>query len=248
MTTDAPDDRMAQWRRALLDGAADLGISIPPEWADAFRTHFEMLLLHNPRAGLTTITDPVEIAVKHFLDSLAGLLVREIRDGERVADVGSGGGFPGAVFAAALPQARYTLIESNRRRAAFLRALVDALGLENTAVIAERAEQTGRDPGHRGSYDLVLSRAVAPLRVLLEYCLPLAAVGGHMLAYKGPEAESEVTESADALSALGGRVTELRGLSLPQHMGERVLVLIQKTAPTPDRYPRRPGTPAKRPL
>jgi len=248
MTADAPDHSTAQWHRALLDGAAGLGISIPPECADAFRTHFEMLVLHNPRAGLTSITDPVEIAIKHFLDSLAGLLVRGIRAGERVADVGSGGGFPGAVFAVARPQARYTLIESNQRRAAFLRALVDALALKNTAVIGERAERVGRDPDHRGSYDLVLSRAVAPLPVVLEYCLPLAVAGGHVLSYKGPEAENEVTESADALSALGGRVTELRRLSLPQRMGERVLVLIQKVSPTPDRYPRGPGTPAKRPL
>jgi len=248
MSEDAPVHRMEQWQRALLEGAAELGIGIPTEWVDAFRTHFEMLLLHNPRAGLTTITDPGEIAVKHFLDSLAGLLVREVRDGERVADVGSGGGFPGMVFAVARPQARYTLIESNQRRAAFLRKLVDALGLKNTAVIAERAEQSGRDVDHRGSYDLVLSRAVAPLPVLLEYCLPLAAIGGDVLAYKGPDAEGEVAESAQALSALGGRVTELRRLSLPQHMGERVLVLIEKTAPTPDRYPRRPGMPVKRPL
>jgi 16S rRNA (guanine527-N7)-methyltransferase len=248
MTVDASDDSPAQWQRALRDGAADLGITIAPESADAFRVHFEMLLLHNPRAGLTAITDPVEIAIKHFLDSLAGLLVREISPGERVADVGSGGGFPGAVFAAARPQARYTLIESNQRRAAFLRALADALALRNTTMIGERAERVGRDPDHRSSYDLVLSRAVAPLPVVLEYCLPLAAIGGDLLAYKGPEAEREVAESADALPELGGRVTGLRRLTLPQRMGERVLVLIQKVSPTPHRYPRRPGIPAKRPL
>jgi len=248
MSAHAPPHHLERWQRALLEGAAELGIGVPAESVAAFRTHFELLLLRNPRAGLTTIADPVEIAIKHFVDSLAGLLVREIRDGERVADVGSGGGFPGLVLAASRPNAQYTLIESNQRRAAFLRELATALSLKGAAVIAQRAEQVGRDADHRGSYDLVLSRAVAPLPVMLEYCLPLAIVGGDVLAYRGPEGESEVAASAAALSAMGGSIKEVRRLSLPQRMGERVLVLIEKTAPTPDRYPRRPGIPAKRPL
>jgi len=244
MSASGRSDRL---RRPLLDGAAQLGLALPPR-TTAFGKHFELLLRHNPRAGLTTITDPVEVAVKHFLDSLSGLLARDIQAGERVADVGSGGGFPGAVLAVARPEARYTLIESSRRRVAFLRELLPALGLANAEVVAARAEQIGRDTAHRERYDLVVSRAVAPLRVLLEYCLPLARVGGQALAYKGPEAEDEIAGSAAALEALGGRVQGLRHLRLPQDMGERILVLVEKTTPTPERYPRRSGIPAKRPL
>jgi 16S rRNA (guanine527-N7)-methyltransferase len=236
------------WREALLSGAAELGLKIPEPQIAAHGRHLELILAHNARAGLTTITDPVEIAVKHFLDSLSGLLAREIAAGEWVAEVGSGGGFPGVVLAAARPDASYALIESNRKRAAFLSELIEALGLGQARVVVGRAEEVGRQAEHRERYDLVVSRAVAPLPVLLEYCLPLARVGGEALAYKGPEAEAEMAQSAVALETLGGRVAQVRRLSLPQGMGDRVLVVISKVAPTPPAYPRRPGVAKRRPL
>jgi len=236
-------DETRQWRAALLAGAAELGLTISQAQIATLCKHFGLLLAHNRRAGLTTITHPAEIAIKHFLDSLTGLLAREILPGERVVDVGSGGGFPGAALAVARPSAQYTLVESSRKRAAFLELLVRELRLSNAVVLTARAEDAGSRPEHREAYDLVLSRAVALLPVLLEYCLPLARVGGQMLAYKGPEAEAEVGASGPALEALGGSVRELRQLSLPQQMGERTLVLVDKVAPT-----RRPGTPTRRPL
>jgi len=237
-----------QWQRSLLAGAADLGLPIADAHLAAYRAHLELLLAHDARAGLTTITDPVEIAVKHFLDSLAGLLVREVAAGERVADVGSGGGFPGVVLAVARPDASYTLVESARKRAAFLSLLCEELRLAQATVVTARAEEVGRQPGHRESYNLVVSRALAPLPVLLEYCLPLARVGGEVLAYKGPEAAEELDRSAAALAKLGGRLVRTHRLALPRNLGDRVLVLITKVAPTPATYPRRPGVPAKRPL
>jgi len=162
--------------------------------------------------------------------------------------VGAGGGFPGVVLAVARPAACYTLIEANRKRAAFLSDLIQTLGLPQVSVIAARAEEVGQRPEHRERYDLVVSRAVAPLPVLLEYCLPLARVGGEALAYKGREVEAEIGESAAALAKLGGRIAQLRRLSLPQDMGERVLVLVEKLWPTPPPYPRRPGAARRRPL
>ena len=236
------------WQDALLAGAAALDIAIPEAEITLFQRHFELLMRHNERAGLTTISDPAEIAIKHFLDSLTGLLAREIRSGERVSDIGSGGGFPGVVLAAVKPGAEFVLIESSRRRAAFLRTVLQELGLLNAAVIVARAEEAGQRSEHREAYDLVVSRAVAPLPVLIEYCLPLARVGGQMLAYKGPEGVGEMAQSARALEILGGRFADEKQLSLPLGMGERTLLLIDKVAPTPARYPRRPGMPAKRPL
>lgn len=236
------------WEQLLAAGARQLGLAISPAQLSSCRRHLQLLLEHNPRAGLTAITDPREIAVKHFLDSLTCLLVHDIADGERVADIGSGGGFPGLVLAAARPRAICTLVESVGKRAAFLELAARDLGLHNVSVLALRAEQAGRDPAHRETYDLVVSRAVAPLPVLFEYCLPLARVGGHAIFHKGPGVMEELAESDRALETLAGRIATTRSLSLPLGMGERVLVVVDKLAPTPARYPRRAGVPSKRPL
>jgi len=239
---------LSSWQRALLSGAAELGLSISAAQLAAYTQHLDLLLSHKVRAGLTAITEPEAIAIKHFLDSLTCLLVRDIGPGERVADIGSGGGFPGLVLAIARPAASYVLMESVRKRAAFLELAAQELPVRDVTVLTSRAEQAGQDPAHRESYDLVLSRAVASLPVLLEYCLPLVRVGGQTIAYKGPDAEEEIGRSQSALTALGGRLGATHRLSLPLQMGDRVLVVVEKAAPTPPSYPRRPDLPAKRPL
>jgi len=236
------------WEAALREGAAELGLPLPESALSSYQRHFTLLRQHNARAGLTSLVDPVEIAVKHYLDSLTCLLATEVRPGEAVADLGSGGGFPGLVLAVARPEARYTLVDSSARRADFLRLAAEDLGLTNVSVITGRAEGVGRDPEHRERYDLVVSRAVASLPVLLEYGLPLARVGGRVLAMKGPEAEEEIASAQGALEVLGGRVEGMCTLSLPRALGRRALILIEKVTATPERYPRRAGIPAKRPL
>jgi len=236
------------WSRALLAGAAALGLDIAAPTLARCRAHLDLLLLHNPRAGLTSLTDPVEIAIKHYLDSLSCLLLRDIAPDEEVADLGSGAGFPGLVLAIARPGASYTLVDASAKRTAFLRTAATALGLADVEVVTARAEDFSRRPDHRECYHLVLSRAVAPLPVLLEYCLPATRLHGHTLAMKGPEAEAELAASTHALALLGGRLAATRHLDLPQHLGARTLLLFEKITPTPDRYPRRAGIPAKRPL
>jgi len=243
---DSVEDK--QFRAAIISGADELGLAVSGDELHAYTAHFTLLLARRPAADLTSLTDPAGIAIKHFLDSLTCLLVREIAVGECVADVGSGGGFPGLVLAVARPEASYTLIESNQKRAYFLEEVVHALQLGNVRVVRQRAEDAGRDPAHRDTYDLTLSRAVAPLPVSLEYCLPLTRPGGQCLALKGPRAEREIQRSERALSELRARIVETRRLSLPQGMGARALLLIEKEAPTPERYPRRRGIPVKRPL
>jgi 16S rRNA (guanine527-N7)-methyltransferase len=236
------------FRDALLHGAQALGLSLTEAEVEAYGRHYALLLEHNARAGLTTITDPAEAAVKHYLDSLSCLLARDIGPGEEVADVGSGAGFPGLVLAIARPQARCALLESSTKRVAFLRLAVSALALDNVEVVPLRAEEAGRRPEHRERCHLVLARAVARLPVLLEYTLPLARVDGYALLMKGPEAEEEAQASTRALDLLGGRLVDITRLDLPFDMGRRSLVLVKKISPTPPRYPRRPGLPAKRPL
>ncbi len=241
-------NKLKLFRETMLASGEKLGLEISEQQLSAHCLHFELLLSHRDRAGLTSLKDPREIAIKHFLDSLACLLLRDIKTSECVADVGSGAGFPGLVLAAARPLASYTLIEANRKRAAFLREAASTLAFPQVIVLPERAEEIGHRKEHREVYDLVLSRAVAPLPTLLEYCLPLVKPGAQFLAQKGPDAPQEIKESAQALEALGGRVARLHSLSLPLTMGERMLVLVEKTEPTPERYPRRPGRPSKSPL
>jgi len=242
------DSSSEHWRQALLEGAAELGLPISEAELHAYRAHLHLLLEHNRAASLTTITDPAEIAIKHFLDSLICLQIRDIAPDETVADIGSGAGFPGLVLAVARPAAHYTLIEATKKRAAFLQRAVTNLSLPNVTIIPGRAEAIGRRPDLRESYDLVLSRAVAPLPVLLEYSLPLTRLGGHFLAYKGPAGDEELQQSGDALETLGGRIAHVHRVDLPRAMGRRTLIEVEKFAPTPSRYPRRPGIPAKRPL
>lgn len=237
-----------EWRTILRESAIALSLPLSEAELDSFVAHYRLLLRENDRAGLTSITEPVAVAVKHFLDSLTGLLVREIAPHERVADIGSGAGFPGLVLAVVRPAAQYFLVEATGKKAAFLAAVMEALALRNVEIVSSRAEEVGRQASYRETCDLVVTRAVAPLPVVLEYGLPLTRVGGHLIAHKGPEAGREVADSGAALKALGGEVRRLKEVSLPRAMGERVLVLVEKTAPTPPAYPRRPGIPAKRPI
>jgi 16S rRNA (guanine527-N7)-methyltransferase len=214
----------------------------------AFDIYARRLIEENPRAGLTSSrTDREAIYRRHFVESLALLPVIPLEP--PLADIGSGGGFPGVPLAILRPELPLTLIEANGKRAAFLRALATELGLANTSVIQARAEDAGRDPGHRERYGTVLARAVAPLRVLLEFTLPLARVGGLVAAPKGSGAMREVGESANALHELRGEIEATVPLELPDQQGPpQTVIIVRKRAPTPDRYPRRPGIPAKRPL
>lgn len=214
----------------------------------AFRTYASVLLEWNAHVNLTAITDPQEIYTKHFLDSLT--LVRATRPaaGARVVDVGSGAGFPGVPLKIMFPQIDLTLVEATGRKAHFLRHLTDTLGLRDVKVINCRAEECGQDAAHRERYDLVLARAVASMPTLAEYLLPLCRVGGQCVAYKGENAPHETAQAEGALRVLGGQLKQLVPIELPGVAETRYLIVIDKVAATPDKYPRRPGIPAKRPL
>lgn len=239
-------------RASLLSvEAGRLGLTLAEAQLDLFWRYYQELQAWNERLNLTTIVEWEAVQIQHFLDSLSAALV--LPDTAHsppyaMVDVGSGGGFPGVPLKILLPHARLTLVESVAKKAAFLRHLAQTLDLADVEVLAVRAEEAGRDPRHREVYDLALARAVAPLRVLAEYTLPLLHLGGLLVAHKGREAAEEVAAAQAACTVLGGEVREVRPVMLPGMEGPRHLVVVEKVRPTPERYPRRPGMPAKRPL
>ena len=177
-----------------------------------------------------------------------GLALHEKEHSIRVADVGSGAGFPGIPLKIIFPTIHLTLIESTAKKAAFLQHIVSALQLSDVDIVCVRAEEAGQDRAHREQYDVVLARAVASLSVLAEYCLPLLRVGGRWIAQKGDGIESEILDMGEALRVLGGGLKEVIPYHLSQISGTRNLIVVDKIAPTPSKYPRRVGTPSKRPL
>lgn len=225
-----------------------LGRDLTPRHIDAFTWYSSELREWNQRFNLTAITDPVGIEVRHFLDSLTCLLAMGANSVEQVIDVGTGAGFPGLPLKILIPGLKLTLVEATRKKAEFCVHIVKGLGLDHVEVVHGRAEDVGQDVNHRQSYDVALARAVAPLSVLVEYMLPFLRVGGRAIAQKGETAPTEAHEAEGALGILGGCVDRLIPVELPGVVETRYLVVINKLAATPGKYPRRVGIPEKRPL
>lgn len=226
------------------------GMSILPQKIDMFLRHWQLLSDANQRFNLTAIEDENEAAEKHYLDSLLALplLERLAASGAQLADLGSGGGFPGLPLAICRPDINFTLIEATGKKCDFLEHCASELGLNNVTVLKLRAEEAGREPDLRQSFDIVTARALAPLNVLLEYGLPLLKVGGRLLAYKGANVRQELEEAAHALAELGGEALELHQYRLPNSGEMRLIAEIEMVKKIGQKYPRRPGMPSKRPL
>jgi 16S rRNA (guanine527-N7)-methyltransferase len=214
----------------------------------ALAQYEQELLDWNARFNLTSIVNPDQVRLKHFLDSFSCMLALRGTPAKKVIDVGSGAGFPGLPMKIILPQMQLTLVESVGKKASFCQHIVNTLGLEGVSVIQERAEVVGQQPEHREQYDWAVARAVAILPVLMEFLLPLVRVGGAVLAMKGASAPAETQTGERAISVLGGHLKSLIPVALPAVAEERYLVVIEKIAATPSGYPRRVGVPAKKPL
>ncbi len=235
----------------LLRGARELGITLKESHLALFQTYYEELVEWNRRFNLTAITDYEGVQVRHFLDSLSCLLVlprAELQAGARVIDVGTGAGFPGLPLRIVCPGMRLTLLEATRKKVDFLEHLLRRLGLSDVEVIHARAEDLGHRPGYREGYDWAIARALAEMPTLVEYLLPLVRVRGAILAQKGENAPAEVHSAEAAIRILGGRVRKLVPVGLHGLAETRYLVVVDKVAATPEKYPRRPGMPEKRPL
>ena len=233
----------------LLSAAADaLGRPLSEEQLGQFRRFGELLLEWNRRMNLTAIRDPADVETLHFVDSIAGLLVLPPEEGITVVDVGTGGGLPGLALKIARPDLRMTLLDATRKKADYLEEVVRELRLEYVEVLTARAEEVGQDPERRELYDVALARALAPLPVLVELCLPLVRVGGRVVAYKKADQNDELLVAGRALSILGGRRLSPQPVDLPGLPDDRRLVVLVKEKSTPKQYPRLPGVPKQRPL
>jgi 16S rRNA (guanine527-N7)-methyltransferase len=212
-------------------------------------TRFEKFLLEwNDRINLTAIRDSPGIRIKHFLDSFSCALAWGDHPPQDLVDIGTGAGFPGIPLKILYPGMRLTLVESIGKKADFCRAAVQELQLNGVEVITSRAEDLGQMPAHREVHEWAVARAVANLPVLAEYLLPLVRVGGYMLAQKGLSAPAETQLAEHAILVLGGNTRNLIPVTLPGVVEERFIVVVKKTAATPQLYPRKPGIPAKKPL
>jgi len=232
-------------KEILKRGAEKLGIHLSSEEVKKFLIYLEELKNWNKKFNLTAIKKDNEIVTKHFLDSLSLLLVIEREFGSLV-DIGPGAGFPSLPIKLHLPSLKCTLIESSIKKVNFLKYLVKKLNLQDVTLIKARAEEVGHGK-ERESFDFAVGRAVAKLNVLLEYTFPFLKVGGYLIAQKGKNSK-ELELARNALSVLRGRIAKIKYFELPFSGEFRSLIVIQKIAPTPLRYPRRPGIPQKRPL
>ena len=237
----------------ILSHAAEMGLPMTPEQAAQFERYHAMLVEANGRVNLTRVPDDAREAIdRNYLDCAAPLAGCADNAGgfpavETAVDVGSGAGFPGIPLAILLPKTRFTLIDALGKRVEFLNAVIEALGL-NARALHLRAEDAARRADLREAFDLACARAVAPMNVLCEYLLPFVRPGGHALALKGPGLDGELRDAERALETLGGRVARVQPLPMPGRNWDHRAAWIEKTAPTPAKYPRKAGLPEKRPL
>lgn len=233
--------------KTLESGAARLGLALGAEQLRAFELYERLLLAANEKMNLTAITDPEEVRVKHFLDSLTPLVTGLFAAGASVADVGAGAGFPSLPLKIARPDLKVTMLDSLKKRVDFLNETVAVLSLSGIRAVHTRAEDGART-ALRESFDIVVARAVADLSVLAEYALPFARVGGFFIAMKGPCPEREAASAAAAIKAVGGRLREIRSVALGDDGPVHSLCVIEKIEKTPSKYPRKAGKPAKEPI
>ena len=230
----------------LISDAEKLGISIDPQQLSRFETLSELLVEQNKTMNLTAITDPDGIAVKHFADSISVLTAAEIPQGSRVLDVGTGAGFPALPLLIMRPDIDLTMIDSTAKKLKYVENTVNELGLIATT-LHTRAEEAGQNKEFRESFDFVVSRAVAALNVLCEYCLPFVKKNGLFIAMKGAKAQEEIDAARSAIKLLGGKIIAEKSFSLSDG-GERTLVVIKKISQIPPKYPRPSAQIAKKPL
>lgn len=225
-----------------------LGFQLTQNQLAALKIYEDELLEWNQRLNLTAVREREGIRIKHFLDSLTCMLVMREAFPTKLIDVGTGAGFPGIPLKILFPKCNLTLVESVAKKADFCRHIVRSLKLEGVEVVGRRAEELGQDPAYRQQYDWAVARAVARLPVLMEYLLPLVRIGGRALAQKGEDAVIEAHSAEHAIQVLGGHLRQLVPVNLPGVVDERHLIVVDKIAATPDRYPRRVGIPTKKPI
>ena len=227
-------------KEMILTGTAQLGLALAEAQAVALTRYYEILTERNKHVNLTRITEPEEVVTKHFLDSLTAITTGHVKG--HVIDVGTGAGFPGLVLKCAVPEISLALLDSLNKRVEFLKDAAEAMGItDGIEFVHSRAEDAGLDPLRREKYDTVVSRAVANMRTLSEWCLPLLKPGGYFLALKGPLADDELSDAKRAIEILGGKVEEVKSVSIPFTDLDHKIIIVKKIRKTPRIFPRKGG-------
>jgi len=229
---------------------AKQGIELTDVQKEQFATYFHELVETNKVMNLTSITEEDQVYLKHFYDSIVLGFVDEklLTEELTLCDVGSGAGFPSLPLKIINPKLKITIVDSLNKRIKFLDTLVNKLNLIDVSLVHGRAEEVGKNSQFRESFDVVTARAVAAMNVLTEFCLPLVKVGGQFVAMKSEKAPEELETAQYAIKTLGGEIKRQESVELPNDAGVRNFIFVNKIAKTPKKYPRKPGTPAKKPL
>lgn len=235
-----------EFSEKLINNGNKINVDINDGQAKKYYNFMNLLIEWNEKINLTAITDPDEIIIKHFIDSIT--IEKYIEKNNRIIDVGTGAGFPGIPLSILRDDLDITLMDSLNKRIKFLDEVRELNHLNNISTIHGRAEELGKNKNFREKYDIATSRAVAPLNVLLEYMLPFVKVGGYCICMKGSNVEDEIANSKTALSKLKGKIEKIETFKLPDTEYGRNIIIIKKIENTPSKYPRKPGTPAKEPL
>lgn len=235
-------------KELLNEKCKQIGIALSDEQLQQFAVFYELLIEKNKVMNLTAITEVEDVINKHFVDSLLLSKVLGLQKNLHVADLGTGAGFPGIPLKIAFPELKITLMDSLQKRLTFLNEVITILGLQDIETVHGRAEDLGKNKAYREQYDLCVSRAVANLSTLSEYCLPLVKVGGCFISYKSGKIEEELLQAENAIHLLGGKKGDVVYHSIPGTDMERSFVIIGKKKETPKKYPRKAGVPSKESL
>lgn len=230
----------------LVKKAKMLGIELNAKQIDMFYTYMNLLIEWNEKMNLTAIIEPKEIILKHFIDSIT--IKKYLKENDEVLDIGTGAGFPGIPLKIVAEDSKITLLDSLNKRITFLNEVINKLDLRKIRGIHGRAEEFVKQKGEREKYNIVTSRAVARLNVLLEYMLPFTKIGGSCICMKANNTEEELKEAEKAVSILGGQIEKIDKIILPESDIERNIIIIKKIKETPNKYPRKAGMPAKEPI
>ena len=230
------------------NGLQQLHIALSEKQMEQFLQYYELLVEKNKVMNLTAITEFDEVVEKHFLDSVSLTQQLDLHQPLKVLDLGTGAGFPGIPLKIVFPELEITLMDSLNKRVLFLQDVISSLQLENIEAVHGRAEEAARNKKYRESFDLCVSRAVANISTLSEYCLPFVKIGGSFISYKSSTIEDELEDGKKGIAILGGKVKDVYKFTLPDSELQRSFVVIQKEKKTPKAYPRKAGTPSKEPL
>ncbi len=234
--------------KELQTALEQLNIPYTEETIEKYRLYMEGIIEWNEKVNLTSITDRDDFIKLHFVDSIMSVPCEEFQKAKRIIDVGTGGGFPGIPLALAAPDKEFVLMDSLNKRIKIINQLCEEIGITNVTAVHARAEELAKNKAHRQKYDLCVSRAVANLSTLSEYCLPFIKQGGWFLSYKGPDTDKELADAKKAIKILGGQIDREELASMESSGLEHKIIFIKKVKDTPAKYPRKAGTPSKDPL